>query len=373
MTAGVGMTPRERFLMTFEHQEPDRVPIFDAPNNPALFRDNLGTDNYFSGGREAVLLSKTLGMDAALVPERGYTGLIAPQWNWTDRKGFTDELGVRYVCNESSWPLGIPVEESIADRQSWKNINLPDPREDWRTDEIARAADEAHRGKNDDLAVVAGIRSAFSILYISMGITNLSMAIYDDPDFVREMCESLCEFWTESALKSVERGADAVFIANDLGQNNSTIISPEDLRSVFFPSLAKQIRAIKASRAKIIFHSCGNIEAVLPDLVEMGIDGYNNLQVSAGMDIKRVKKQFGSELSLIGNVDSTNIMPSAGADEIEKAVKSVLRTAAPGGGHILATDHSFHKGIPVENVYAFIKAGKKWGTYPIDIPEEKPF
>jgi uroporphyrinogen decarboxylase len=69
----------------------------------------------------------------------------------------------------------------------------------------------------------------------------------------------------------------------------------------------------------------------------------------------------------MGNVDCTNIMPRATPAQIEEAVKETIRVASPGGGHILATDHSFHKGVPIENVKAFLEAGKKWGRYPITI------
>lgn len=364
------LTPRERFLLAFEHKEADRVPIFDTPNNPSLFVRELGKENYYSEGIPHVRLSRALGMDACFVPEGGYTGLISRHWAWESSTSFTDELGVGYRCNETSWPLAIPVSPGIQDRNDWNRIVLPDPHASWRTEEIKNAVKEAHRGRGDDIAVVAGMRSAFSVLYISMGLSNLSMALYDDPGLIVEMAEALCDFWTESAVQACELGADAVFIANDMGLNNQTILSPDDLRTYFFPSLKKQVQAIKQTGVKVILHSCGNVNSILSDIVDTGVDALNNLQVIAGMDIERVKKEYGDKLTLIGNVDCTNIMTSDDPHMIESAVIETIRKAASGGGHILATDHSFHKGIPLRNVDCFLVSGKRWGRYPLNLPED---
>ena len=357
------ISPRERFLGAFLHQELDRVPVFDTPNNPELFKRELGQENLYSHGVPMVHLSRKLGMDACLVVERGYTGLISEFVKWSDKYHFTDELGVPYVCNDTSWPLAVPERAAITDRKTWETVTLPDPREKWRHEEIRKAVAEAHRGKKDDIAVIAGVRSGFSVLYISMGLEALSINLFDDPDLIAEMAEELTQFWTESSLAAIEAGADAVFIANDMGLNRGTIISPESIRKYFLPSLTRQIDEIHRAGGKVIFHSCGNIKAVLPDLVEAGIDCYNNIQVGAGMDLKGVKNDFGEKIVLMGNVDATGVMTSNEPMIIENSVRDVIQTASPGGGHILATDHSFHKGIPLKNIYRFIEAGKQFGKY----------
>ncbi|RKX77204.1 MAG: hypothetical protein DRP87_09790 [Spirochaetes bacterium] len=366
----MNLTPRQRFLTAFEHREGDRVPIFDVPNNPALYRREFGKENYFLEGVPAVILAKKLGLDACMIPEGGYTALISKRRNWLDNSRFKDELGVEYRCSESSWPLAVPVSPSIKSRQDWEKIVLPDPREDWRIEQIRLAVKEAHRGEKDDIALIAGIRSAFAVMYISMGLEALSMALYEDPELVMEMSDRLCCFWTESAIRCSELGVDAVYIANDMGLNNSTIISPDSLRKFFLSQFKKQVQEIKETGVKVILHSCGNINAIMDDIVFSGVDAYNNIQVIAGMNIAEIKRKYGNKLTLIGNVDCTNIMTSPDPNIIEKAVMDTIRIASPGGGHILATDHSFHQGIPLENVDAFIRAGRRWGKYPIEIPDK---
>jgi uroporphyrinogen decarboxylase len=362
------ITPRERFLSAFRHEETDRVPIFEVPNNRALLKRELGVDIERPDGIPYVRFSKALGLDAALVVEGGYTGVISERWQWNDPTHFIDELGVGYSVQESSWPLAMPEKPSLTNRETWNKLRLPDPTEPWRIEQIRQAVAEAHQGKDDDIAVVAGMRSAFSVLYISMGIMDMTVALYEDPDLILEMSEKLCEFWTRSSILAAELGIDAVFIANDMGMNNQTLISPESLRSFFLPQLAEQVLETKKAGVKVILHSCGNVRAILDDLVTAGIDCLNNMQSAAGMDIAEIKNTYGNKLALMGNVDATNVMTVDDPRIIEEAVIETIRVASPGGGHILATDHSFHEGIPLKNVDTFLAACRRWGSYPLRLP-----
>lgn len=352
------MIPRQRFLAAFEHRETDRVPVFDIVNNPALYVRRFGRKNTFGDGTLIADLYRGLGLDACFVPVGGYTGLIERNQNWIGDKGFIDELGVEFAVNDSSWPLGLPVRPSLNDRRDWEALELPDPSAPWRFEELRKAAKAAHTGGGDEIAVVAGIRSSFSVLFISMGMENLAMAIYDDPDLLAEMSNRLCAFWTGVGIRAAEAGADALFIANDMGLNTGTLIAPDDLRRFFLVPFEKQVRALKETGAKVILHSCGNINAVLDDLVRSGIDGLNPLQVAAGMDIRAVKEAYGERITILGNVDATNVMTSKDPGVIEESVRSVLCAAGRGGGLVLATDHSFHMGIPPENVDVFLRAAR---------------
>ena len=95
------------------------------------------------------------------------------------------------------------------------------------------------------------------------------------------------------------------------------------------------------------------------------------MQQSAGMNLHEIKNVYGNTLCLIGNVNSSEVMAFGSPKDVEKAVQECIAIASIGGGHILATDHSFHKGIPIENVYAFIQAGKRYGDY-YQVNSDKP-
>jgi uroporphyrinogen decarboxylase len=339
------------------------VPVWDWVNNPALYQDRLGQTPHFFDGKLAAQISKALGLDAVWVPAEGFMGLISERWQWLGNTRYIDEWGTKYQVEAGSWPLAFPAEHPIEGRADWEKLGPPNPHTPWRTVYARAAVAEAHREPEQAIAVVGGIRGPFASTWMLMGLTQMSFMLFDDPDLLDEMFQATADFWTAVGLYLIEAGVEAVVIHDDLGSNTATFFAPDDLRRYHLPHLRRQIQTLTAAGAPVILHSCGNINAVLPDLAATGISGLNNLQRAAQMKIEAVKAVYGPQLCLIGNVDATGLMPTATPAEVEEAVKACLRLAAPGGGYILATDHSFHEGIPLENVYAFIRAGKKFGIY----------
>ncbi|MDY0290189.1 MAG: uroporphyrinogen decarboxylase family protein [Sphaerochaeta sp.] len=362
------LTPRKRILMAFDHQKADRIPVFDVANNPELFKEMIGMENPWSDGAPTVLLAKKLGLDAAMVPVRNYTALIPRPEFWTGPSSFKDRFGVGYTVSETSWPLGMPTIEPALDREFLDVIrHAVITNDDF--DPIEDAVRAGHTASFDEIAVFAGVRSAFSFLTVSAGLVGVSLLIYEDPDLLHELVEAATDYWTQVGLRAIELGVDALYVANDMGMNGSTLISPTHLREFFLPAFARQCTVWKKAGGRVILHSCGNIEAILPDLAAMGshglggFDGLNNLQSHAGMNIASVKERYGRQWTLIGNVDATTVMTSSRLEDIDEAILSVIQCAGDEGGLILATDHSFHKGIPIENVLHFIERAKTMGRY----------
>lgn len=161
----------------------------------------------------------------------------------------------------------------------------------------------------------------------------------------------------------IEEGCTALYVANDLGMNSQTLISPAHLREFFFPSLRKQILAWKQAGGRVLYHSCGNINAVLEDLADMGIDAINNIQVKAGMDLASVKQRIGDRVTIVGNVDATGIMCQDDQALITDAIRKVIDIAGQDGALIIATDHSFHDGMPAENIHHFLRKAVELGKF----------
>ena len=357
---------RERILTAFSHSIADRLPVFDVVNNPEVFERILGYQNPWSDGRPTTLLAKRLGLDAVMVPVRSYTALIPPKKTWSSPSGFTDRFYVGFTVNDASWPLGMAIRECAVDETFLERIRSERiEKEDIQP--ILEGLKEAHSDTDDGnpIALFGGIRSAFSFLSISCGITDLSIALYDEPDLVHELVKASTDYWTEVGLRLIESKVDALYVANDMGMNGSTIISPEQLRTFFLPEFAKQCKTWKQAGGKVILHSCGNIMAILDDIASWGTDGIdalNNLQSHAGMDIKAVKQNFGDQWVLVGNIDATTTMCSDQTEDIDFALQELIEIVGYDGNAILATDHSFHKGIPMKNVLHFIHQAKKYGT-----------
>jgi len=97
----------------------------------------------------------------------------------------------------------------------------------------------------------------------------------------------------------------------------------------------------------------------------MGFDGVHPIERKAGMNLDVMKKEYGDKLTLIGNVDATELLPHGTSLQIKKQVLECLRIAAPGGGYILASDHSIHEGVRSANAMFMFKAAKKYGRHPL--------
>ena len=349
---------KERVIKAFAHKKADRLPVLDVVNKPDMYENLLGQSNFNSGGRLCVQLAKKLGMDAVTVHSAPYTCLIPPRETWDSPDTFTDRFGLRFKVEDTSWPLGMIIEHREADAeflQALKSAEITD--EDIA--QVKAAVEEA----DGEIAVFGSVRGTFGFLFIALGLENLTYAMYDEPELLMEIIEAADDFWTRLGLKLIEAGCTALYVANDMGMNGSTLISPAQLREFFFPSLRRQIAAWKAAGGKVLFHSCGNVDAVLEDLADMGIDALNNIQVHSGMNLASVKERIGDRVAIVGNVDATGIMCGTDQSLIDDAIRQVVDTAGFDGGLIIATDHSFHEGIPQENVLYFLEKAKALGRF----------
>lgn len=349
-------TGKERVLCAFNHQKADRLPVFDIVNKPDMYTDILHQDNRASDGRLTVRLAKALGMDAVTIHSAPYTCLIPPKAQFDTEDTFTDRFGITCKAMPDSWPLGMAVNAQEVSEELLHRIESAEV-----TDEDVRQVKAGIEENGGELAVFGGLRGTFGFLFIMLGLENLSIALYEEPELLMKIVEASDAFWTRVGLKLIEAGCDALYLANDMGMNGSTLIAPEQLRQFFFPSMKKQIETWKRAGGRVLFHSCGNVDAVLEDLADAGIDALTNLQVRAGMDLASVKRRIGDRVTIVGNVDATGVMCQGDQSLITEAIQRVIQTAGQDGGLMIATDHSFHEAIPTENVKFFLRKAIELG------------
>ena len=351
-------TGKARIQCAFEHRRADRLPVFDIVNKPDMYPALMGVDNYESDGRLTAQMAKLLGMDAVTVHTAPYTCLIPPRAAFDGPDTFTDRFGVKCRVNDTSWPLGMAINPRELDEDLVEAIRAVRVT-DADVEQLKRGIAEA----NDEIAVFAGVRGTFGFLFILLGLENLGMAIYEDPELLQKAIEAATDYWTEVGLRAIRAGCDALYVANDMGMNGRTLIAPNQLREFFFPAMRRQFKAWKEAGGRILLHSCGNVDAVLEDLADSGIDAINNIQVRAGMDLADVKRRIGDRVTIVGNVDATGIMCQPDQALIAEAIQRVVDIAGQDGGLIIATDHSFHEGVPIENVQFFIQKARELGRF----------
>jgi uroporphyrinogen decarboxylase len=159
-------------------------------------------------------------------------------------------------------------------------------------------------------------------------------------------------------------GVDILMLGDDVSTQIDMIMSPALWREVLKPRMAKIIAAAKKENPALLlfYHGDGNLQAIIPDLAEIGINILNPVQPEC-MDPVLVKKQYGDKLSFWGTIGTQTILPFGTPHEVEMKVKEMIETVGSGGGLVLAPTHVVEPDVPWENVEAFIEAVKKYGVY----------
>jgi uroporphyrinogen decarboxylase len=168
-------------------------------------------------------------------------------------------------------------------------------------------------------------------------------------------------------LEEVDPYGDVVVIGDDLSHQGGLTYSPDMYRRLFKPRHRAILRVLKEEfgEAKVLYHCCGGVEPLLPDLIDLGIDALNPVQVSArGMgDTKKLKARYGRDLTFWGGIDTQRVLPFGTPDEVRAEVRRRIEDLAPEGGFVLAAVHNLRPEVKPENICALYEAALEYGKY----------
>lgn len=285
-------------------------------------------------------------------------------------KYFTDQYGIKWRMPKGGYYFDLcysPLSKFSA--RNLDKYDFPNPRDR-----------ECLRGLEEE--IIDFYNKGFFIIFnsISGGFLELSLLLrgfenfycdlVNNPKFACLLMDKLLEieieYW-DFILSNFGRYIQMVYTANDLGSQNSLLISPVTYRKYIKPRQKELNSFIKKKKPDIFiyFHSCGAIYEIIPDLIEAGVDALNPVQVSvASMDTKKLKKEFGKDISFWGGgVDTQRILPFGTAQEIREEVKKRIDDLAPGGGFVFAAVHNIQADVPPQNIMAMWEALQKYGKY----------
>jgi uroporphyrinogen decarboxylase len=370
------MTGRERVLTALNHKEPDRIPLDIGGANAC----GIMLPAYRN-------LVKYAGLD------------VKPRVReFSDQLAWMDEETCRFL-NIDTRRLILPADDF------WKKVR-EEPDYYWYVDEWNRTLrmpkEKGHyfdfvgfplkdtplenyrwpfpyAAENlDRLAVLAEryaseAQAALCMPTIGNGFLQLGAQLfgYDDwfamlmlePERVEKFLDKLLELKTaywEGVLGRLGDYIDVVCETDDLGTQKGPWVNPELWRLLMKPRLAELVKRIKKIRPgmKVSLHACGSVYDFIPDLIEIGIDILNPIQVSAAkMDTKQLKREFGKDLVFWGGgVDTQWVLPRGTVKEVKDEVKRRIDDLAPGGGFVFATVHNIQSDVPPENIMAMIEA-----------------
>lgn len=248
------------------------------------------------------------------------------------------------------------------------NIPWPDPSDSYRTAGIKEEVISLY--ENTDLAIMGpGVSSSiFELCWYLRGFENFFMDLVENKKFVHALMRKVLEYRKityDQFLKVAGKYLDIVYYADDLATQTNIFISLDMYREMIKPYQKEFIRFIKErTDAKLFYHCCGSMHPYLKDLIEIGVDIINPVQVSArGMDTKELKNTYGKNLVFWGAIDTQRIMPYGSVKDVESEVARRIDDLAYGGGYVLSAVHNIQPDVPPENVIAMVTAAKKYGKY----------
>jgi uroporphyrinogen decarboxylase len=354
-------TVEERILAAMNFEEGDRVPIWD-------YIDNRNIVDYLAPGVEdydaaMVKVYHELGIDLC----RGYGVSYKKEDNgqlWTNEQGDV----ARKISGETNWK----VKHEIETVEELKNFNCPaPPGEDEKARWIAELKAKQELFAPYTMIVPAG-GCGFHAAYDLMGLEFFSLAIYDYRDEIERIIIEFNGQWVEFAkAAAAERLCPLFFIGDDIAYKGRLMFSPNFLRETFIPALRNCCEPLNNAGIKVIYHSDGYVMEILDDMIEAGISGLNPIEPAAGMDIGFLKKRYGRNLILVGNVDCSQVLPLGSVDDVIAATKECLRQASKGGGHFIGSSSEIVPATPVENIIAFYQMAREFGKYPINIIKQE--
>jgi len=163
----------------------------------------------------------------------------------------------------------------------------------------------------------------------------------------------------ERAAPAASRYCDLAWLGDDFAHQQNMLISPALWRRFIKPYLAEQVSLLRRHGMLVLFHSCGAVRPVLPDLAEIGVNALLVFQTTArGLDASSIAQEFGGKLAFYGGIDVQHTLSSGTPQEVEQAVHANLRAFAGCGGYIVANSHHTLASIRGENITAMCQAVK---------------
>lgn len=346
------MTSKERVQLIFEHKNADRVPINATytPEIAALLKEHVGEcdDVGVAMGNDFVVTCCGRGFATSYYREGAeYVCDYGIRWRSVNfGKGTYTEMVER------------PLED---DPDKLKNWHCPDPFEPTQYDALRQKQEKFGKDK----WMVGDITcTIFETAWALRGMENLLCDMYEDEDFVDELFDKVMQHPLQAGIEAAKIGVDMLWMGDDVAIQQGMLMDPKLFRRFLKPRFAKMIEEYRKinPNIKIAYHSCGNPEKILPDLIDVGVNAYHSIQPRA-INPLEVKKKYGDKLVLFGGLDIQKILPMGSPDDVRAEVRRLIDGCADNGGYILAPAHHIQPDVPLENILAFYDEGNKYGVY----------
>ncbi len=265
------------------------------------------------------------------------------------QKVLFDNWGVGWKVNPNGvWPLIHPLQ----DCETLEDFVPPDPTIPGIFDHVKEELPE----KRQYLYVV-GLQHIFLFerAWTLMGYENFMEKLLTDVDYIEKLLDVITEYNLGLARRFVEIGVDAVRTGDDYGCQLGLQISPDVWKRLFKPRLAKVWQFYRDCGITVMHHSCGDVELLIPDMIEIGLQVLHPIQPHA-MSLDRLSEKFGDVLAFHGGIDTQRVLPFGTPDEVKMEVQRCIRILGRKGKYIIAPSQEIMNEVPVENIVALVEA-----------------
>jgi uroporphyrinogen decarboxylase len=356
---------RKRISEAINHREFNRVPMIETSFWPETLKRW-----YNEGLPEEVHINEYFQLDRLewFFPVFDCTFQIQPETIEENEKYIIrrNEYGAivkEFKAKDISHP-SLMLKPGILNRKDWEKrgkLLSVDESRFTRHEIVPRTHDCRQKGI---FVAIETIEPLWFVIYNTMGYEHGLYMMAKEPELIREMIVSYTTFSIGMLGLCMEKGlvADALFLCSDLCSKNGLLFSPAYFRKLALPSLKQFSEFCKKHNLYFFWHSDGNVSELIPLLIEIGVDAIHPLEARAGNDVRDYKRQFGSSICLIGNINA-DIVASGDKSAIEREVAEKVPFAKEGGGYIYHIDHSVPPTVSLASYQFLLETVRKYGNY----------
>lgn len=359
------MTAKERVVAALNHEEPDRVPVTASftPEFADRLRRHLGLPPEGTNPHGGILhdFEEVLGLDIIQ-----YSVGIANSYYASSEDTYVCEWGITWKQVEYDTPFGKGKYTEITEHPLALDENITSyvPPSPYRQEPYAPLEEVLERYGKEYFILGVTVCTIFEGAWYLRGLGKLLVDMVTDEEKANMILDIPFRFHLEAAKRLVRMGVDGIWLGDDVGTQRGMLISPDLWRKYLKPRMATICSELKRLNPNIFiaYHSDGNIEPIIDELIEVGIDVLNPVQPKA-MDPVTLKKRYGTRLSFWGTIDEQETLPFGTVESVRREVQERIRTMAPGGGFMIAPTHHVQLDTPLENFFAFLETAKTYGVY----------
>jgi uroporphyrinogen-III decarboxylase len=359
------MTGRERVLNAYQHKEVDRTPISEmyemAPptrevvlgkkcgfiERMEMLRDATWKTIVENQAQEIIDIALKLGFDMVGVRANMGPGFERPKpismYKWETSRTIHEYLTESNIERTFGKPNPSPLEEYL----NKEVVSEPEP-EFY----VFRRVKELMKEHKVDLAI-------FSPLYaIPVAVLGERLEwFHTEPEKLHQYYDDCTRNAISSAKRLIGAGAEIIGLGGDLACDKGPMISPRHYREFIMPQIRIQADALHQMGAFVNNTSDGDLWPIIEDfLIGTHVDGFGEIDIAAGMDLARLKREYGHKICFVGNLDIRWNFTSGAIEDCKKEMIKCIQDGWGNGGHIICTSNLVHKDVKPENYLAALDA-----------------